>query len=130
MARTALDVRPMLFGRRLLPVLTRTRQCALLLEATAGYDGLDDRQLGAPLPHDVAKYHELVLASRGAGLTGLKVGVLIEGFMHKSLDPEVETCVRQAIDKLRELGAEIVDVSVPLCALSLSLANSPSSSDL
>ncbi|GJN87596.1 hypothetical protein Rhopal_000551-T1 [Rhodotorula paludigena] len=86
MARTALDT-------------------ALLLEATAGYDELDDRQLGAPRPADVPKYSQVVLDSRAATLQGLRIGLLVEGFSHKALDPNVDACVRAAVDELVELDA-------------------------
>ncbi|GAA5828304.1 hypothetical protein JCM11251_006186 [Rhodosporidiobolus azoricus] len=72
------------------PMARSVLDIALLLEAIAGYDHLDDRQLGAPLPADVPRYSELVLESRKTSLKGVKVGVLTEGFAHKALDPNVE----------------------------------------
>jgi aspartyl-tRNA(Asn)/glutamyl-tRNA(Gln) amidotransferase subunit A len=43
---------------------------------------------------------------------GLKVGIPKEYFV-KGMDPDVEKTVREAIDKLKELGAEIVEISLP-----------------
>ncbi|GAA5917311.1 hypothetical protein JCM6882_008967 [Rhodosporidiobolus microsporus] len=99
------------------PMARTVLETALLLEATAGYDNYDDRQLGAPLPADVSPYSQLVLKSRESDLKGLKVGVLVEGFAHKALDPNVEACVRSAIKQLEKLGADVVEVSVPLHSL-------------
>jgi aspartyl-tRNA(Asn)/glutamyl-tRNA(Gln) amidotransferase subunit A len=48
----------------------------------------------------------------GDNLRGLKVGVPQEYFVG-GLKAEVETVIRTAIDKLAELGAEIVEVSLP-----------------
>lgn len=46
------------------------------------------------------------------GLKGLKVGVPKEYF-GKGLDSKVEEVIRTAIEKLEELGAEVVEVSLP-----------------
>lgn len=100
-------------------------QAALLLEAIAGYDGIDDRQLGAPCPANVPKYSQAVLAVREKGVAGMKIGVLREGFMHESLDKAVERSVRAAISKFEELGAVVEEVSCPLCVSRLSPFPSP-----
>ena len=92
MARTALDV-------------------ALLLQAIAGYDNIDDRQLGAPLPAGVPKYPELIFKSRKEGVRSLRIGVLKEGFVSGSA---VNDKCRNAIEKFGELGAAVEEVSVPL----------------
>jgi amidase len=86
---------------------------ALLLEAVAGYDQIDDRQLGAPFPGNVPSYTRDLIAAREQGINGLRVGVLKEGFYDKSMAPEVERVVRNAIDKFVKLGASVEDVSVP-----------------
>jgi amidase len=87
---------------------------ALLLEAIAGYDSIDDRQLGAPLPADVPQYSSLLLKGRKNGLQGVKIGLLKEGFAHPSLLPSVNAAVRAAVAKFEELGAIVSEVSVPL----------------
>lgn len=86
---------------------------ALLLEAVAGYDHIDDRQLGAPHPADVPKYGELVLANRQQGVKGMKIALLKEGFEDKSMSPEVDRIVKAAIKKFVSLGATVDEVSVP-----------------
>ncbi|MEU7314670.1 amidase [Streptomyces sp. NPDC007083] len=46
-------------------------------------------------------------------LTGLRVGVPGNYFFDR-VDPEVEAAVRQAISRLEELGARLVDVEIPM----------------
>ncbi|KAK7028305.1 amidase signature domain-containing protein [Favolaschia claudopus] len=98
------------------PMARSTLEVALLLQAMAGYDGIDDRQLGAPLPADVPKYSEQLLQSRRAdsGLKELRVGILKEGFPTSGLDSAVDAACRNAITKIGELGATLEEVSVPL----------------
>jgi aspartyl-tRNA(Asn)/glutamyl-tRNA(Gln) amidotransferase subunit A len=47
------------------------------------------------------------------GLRGLKVGVPRNHYFDR-VTPEVEECVRGAIERLAELGAELVDVEIPM----------------
>ena len=47
-----------------------------------------------------------------AGINGLRVGIPKEYF-EKGLDPEVEKVVKEAVSKLEELGAKIVEVTLP-----------------
>ncbi|RSH89235.1 hypothetical protein EHS25_002347 [Saitozyma podzolica] len=95
------------------PMARTVYDTALLLEAVAGYDHIDDRQLGAPHPADVPKYAELVLANRQQGVKGMKIGLLKEGFEDKSMSPEVDRIVKAAIKKFVSLGATVDEVSVP-----------------
>jgi amidase len=85
---------------------------ARLLQAIAGYDQIDDRQLGAPLP-GVVPYVDNLLASRSQGVKGLKIGVLVEGFADKNMDSEVVKVVRAAISRFETMGAVVQEVSVP-----------------
>lgn len=87
---------------------------ALLLQAIAGYDFIDDRQLGAPLPANVPKYSELVLESRKMGVKGLRIGVLKEGFESSSMDPNVTRRCKDAIEHFKGLGATVEELSIPL----------------
>lgn len=107
------------------PMSKTVYDAALLLEAIAGYDNIDDRQLGAPLPGAVPKYSKAILEKRKMSVKGLKIGLLREGFSHKSLDKAVDETVRAAIAKFEELGAVVEEVSVPLfvCILFLRLTS-------
>jgi len=84
--------------------LTRTVQdVALVLSATAGHD-----------PRDPASVSGLMLDRfPGGDLRGLKVGVPRNHYFDR-VTPEVEESVRGAIERLAELGAELVDVEIPM----------------
>ena len=49
----------------------------------------------------------------GESLTGLRIGLLAEGFAHPLSDPLVDVAVRDAAATLMKLGAEVTEVSVP-----------------
>ncbi|MBW3612795.1 MAG: Asp-tRNA(Asn)/Glu-tRNA(Gln) amidotransferase subunit GatA [Chloroflexi bacterium] len=84
---------------------TRTvRDAALVLGALAGYDPRDSTSVDTPVP-DYA-------AALTGEVRGLRIGVPREFFV-AGMEPGVESAVRAAIDVLRELGAEIVEVSLP-----------------
>jgi len=96
MARSALDV-------------------ALVLQAIAGRDPRDDTSGDAPVP-------DYASAIR-AGVHGLRVGVpwhAIQG----SVEPEVMTSFRSALDALVGLGATVSEVALPRFPLSRSLFSS------
>ncbi len=80
------------------------RDCALLLEAIAGADINDSTAAREPISH--------YSAMLDGNIKGLRVGVPREYFV-EGMEPGVEAAVREAIDALRDLGAEIVDVSLP-----------------
>ncbi|MGR9091944.1 MAG: amidase [Gammaproteobacteria bacterium] len=52
-------------------------------------------------------------AQLGEPLTGLRIGLLAEGFAHPLSDPQVDAAVRDAAGALAKLGAEVREVSVP-----------------
>jgi amidase len=94
--------------------MTRTvEDNALLLEILAGEDGLDPRQ-NAP------KLSEYTKALTGE-VRGMRIGVLREGFGHPNSEPDVDEKVRQAAALFRKLGAEVVEVSIPLHKLSVQI---------
>lgn len=86
---------------------------ARLLQATAGYDGIDDRQLGAPLPDNLPNYVETVLSSRGTALRGLKIGMLKESLQFEMTAPSVKDLFQQACERYQSLGAVVEEVSIP-----------------
>lgn len=77
----------------------------MILQAIAGKDPLDSTSLNEPVPDWVSP-----LAS--AEVKGLRLGMPREYFQ-EGLDPEVEAAVRAAIRQLVDMGAEVVDVSLP-----------------
>ncbi|KAJ7471914.1 amidase signature domain-containing protein [Mycena latifolia] len=105
------------------PMARTALDAAALLQAVAGYDMIDDRQLGAQLPSDVPRYSELLLGSRKQGVKGVRIGLLKEGFASSVLDPAVDAKCRSAMAKLEELGAIVEEVSVPLHLLTSQMSH-------
>ena len=81
------------------------RDAGMLYEATAGYDPLDATSLDAPVKIDESIWQK-------KDLSGIKVGIPKEYFID-GIDPGVRGEINESIEKLRELGAEIVDISLP-----------------
>ena len=89
------------------PITRNVADAALMLDVIAGFDGFDARQ-----PRDVAG--EGYVAALGTGASGLRVGVVTEGFGLPGLsDPLVDETVREATETLRNAGLKVEDVSVP-----------------
>lgn len=88
------------------PITKDVEDAAMLLSAIAGYDPRDATSLNVPVSNYVADMKQ------GHGLQGMRIGVPKEYFVD-GMEPGVESTIRAAIDKLADLGATIVDVSVP-----------------
>jgi aspartyl-tRNA(Asn)/glutamyl-tRNA(Gln) amidotransferase subunit A len=80
------------------------------MEAMAGFDPRDSTSADVPVP---AYSHDL-----GASLEGRKVGVPPE-FFDAGLDPACGARVREALKVFEQLGASIVEVSLPHLDLSI-----------
>ena len=101
------------------PLARSAEDCALLLSAMSGFDDRDATSAQRP-PQD---YHAAMLAPRvGASaarpLQGLRIGLPRE-FFPAALAAEVEGAVRGALAELEQLGASLVDVSLPRTELSI-----------
>lgn len=91
------------------PMARTVRDTALMLEAMAGPDGLDARQLGMPprLPRYSAELER--------DISGLRIGIVTEGFgWPDASEDAVDDGVREAAERFRELGVELGEVSIPL----------------
>ena len=89
------------------PITRTVRDAALMLNVLAGPDGLDPRQRSTPPPADY-------LAGLDAGVAGLRVAVVAEGFgIPGRSQPGVDEAVRAAIGTLAAAGAEVTEVSIP-----------------
>ena len=88
------------------PMTATVRDNAVLLEVIAGPDGVDGRQRGAT-PEPYAE-------SLGSGAVGLRIAVVQEGLGTPSSEPAVDAKVEKAADRLRDLGAEVEEVSIPM----------------
>src|SRR5262249_23115382 len=86
------------------PFATSVEDAARLLKVMAGRDPLDSTSSNL----EVEDYP----ATLAGGVKGLRVGVPKE-YYGEGLDAEVRAGVEAAIKKFAELGAEIVDVSLP-----------------
>jgi amidase len=95
------------------PMTNNVADNALLLEVLAGEDGLDPRQYNVKTD----AYTEAL----GGGAKGLKIGVVKEGFGHLNSERDVDAKVQQAASALRDLGATVSEISVPMHALGLAI---------
>ena len=86
------------------PLTKDVRDTALLLGAIAGRDEMDSTSLDAPVPDFAAQL--------GSDLKGLRLGLPKEYFI-EGLDAEVERAVRAAVARCRDLGADVVEISLP-----------------
>jgi aspartyl-tRNA(Asn)/glutamyl-tRNA(Gln) amidotransferase subunit A len=78
---------------------------ALLHAAIAGHDPRDSTSINAPVP-------DVVAAAKKADVRGMRIGVVTE-LMGEGYQSGVSQRYSEALDILRELGAEIVEVSCP-----------------
>lgn len=86
------------------PITKDVEDAALLLGVIAGHDEMDSTSIDLPVP-DYTK-------SLVKDVKGLRIGVPKEYFV-QGIDKEVESAVRDAIAKLKSLGATVVDISLP-----------------
>jgi len=92
------------------PITNTVEDCALVLKIIAGKDPKDATSLSASVPdypNEIKK-----------DIKGMKIGVPKE-FFGEGIDPTVEQKVRNAIAKIKELGAEISEVSLPTAPFAL-----------
>ena len=81
---------------------------SLVMEVISGKDAHDSTSLEAPVPHYAQEFTQ--------DLKGVKVG-LPKGFLD-GLNPTIKKQTELAAQKLKELGAELVEVDVPLAKYS------------
>ncbi|HEY3717883.1 MAG TPA: amidase [Jatrophihabitantaceae bacterium] len=85
------------------PMARSARDCALMLQAMAGYDASDVTALDVPVPD--------YLAALSGNVTGLRIGV--DRLVGDDDDPAISGALDAAIDVLASLGAEVIDVQLP-----------------
>ncbi|NNJ09033.1 Asp-tRNA(Asn)/Glu-tRNA(Gln) amidotransferase subunit GatA [Chloroflexales bacterium ZM16-3] len=86
------------------PMAWTAADLAIMLQAIAGHDPRDGTSADTPVPN--------YSAALSGDLRGLRVGVPGEYFV-EGMEPGVERATREAINALRDQGAEIVEVSLP-----------------
>jgi aspartyl-tRNA(Asn)/glutamyl-tRNA(Gln) amidotransferase subunit A len=88
------------------PMAKTVEDAALVLQVIAGHDRYDATTPEVPV--EISSFEK----AEGKPLIGLKIGLPIE-FYQKGSSPAVENSVQAAIEKFKELGAEMVEVSLP-----------------
>lgn len=86
------------------PMARDVRDCAIMLEAMAGFDAKDATSLDMAVPNWEA--------ALSGDLRGKTVGIPKE-YRVDGMPAEIEALWQQGIDWLRDAGAEIVEVSLP-----------------
>jgi len=86
------------------PITKDVRDSAILMNVISGYDSFDSTSVNIEVP-DYTK-------SLGMDINGVKIGIPKEYFI-AGLDKEVKTIVEEAINKLKNLGANYKSVSLP-----------------
>lgn len=86
------------------PIAKDVRDCAIMLNAMAGYDPKDSTSAKIAVP-DFESF-------LGQNIKGLKVGIPAE-YRPDGLNAEISKLWDDGIAKLKEQGAEIVDISLP-----------------
>ncbi|HWU04765.1 MAG TPA: Asp-tRNA(Asn)/Glu-tRNA(Gln) amidotransferase subunit GatA [Novosphingobium sp.] len=86
------------------PMARTVEDCAIMLEAMAGFDPKDATSLDMPVPEWTAQL--------SGDLRGKKVGIPRE-YRIEGLNPDVAKAWDEGIAWLKEAGAEVVDISLP-----------------
>jgi len=93
------------------PLAKDVEDAALLMNVIAGADPADSTCLDESVPDYTAQL--------GKGVNGLRLGLPKEYFI-AGLHPQVEQRVREAVHHLEELGAKVVEISLPHTEYALS----------
>lgn len=93
------------------PITKDVTDCAHILNIIAGHDDMDSTCVNEAVPDYTKALVEDV--------KGLKIGIPKEFFVD-GMDPDVEKAIRDGIKKLEELGAEVVEISLPNTAHAIS----------
>ncbi|MEV6560201.1 amidase [Nocardia sp. NPDC051756] len=85
------------------PITRTVADAGLVLNALSGYDSRDPASVPTPAEDLDAP----------ADLTRLRVGIPTNYYFDR-VDPEISAAVHRAIEHLRDLGAQLVDVDIPM----------------
>jgi aspartyl-tRNA(Asn)/glutamyl-tRNA(Gln) amidotransferase subunit A len=86
------------------PMARNVRDCAIMLEAMAGFDPKDSTSLDMPVPEWEAGLNP--------DLKGKKVGIPRE-YRMEGLSDEIDRSWQQGVAWLKDAGAEVVDINLP-----------------
>lgn len=102
-------VLPMCWSMDTVGPMTRTvADCALMLNAIAGKDALDETSSDVP----VSDYTSTI----NGGVRYLRIGLPDEMFDYEGLDADVRESALRAVSVLEEQGASAEEMSLPMCA--------------
>ncbi|TBO29324.1 Asp-tRNA(Asn)/Glu-tRNA(Gln) amidotransferase subunit GatA [Aquabacterium lacunae] len=101
------------------PMARTAEDCALMLQAMSGFDERDATSAQQPVPDFVGALNALRAgATPDKPLQGLRVGVPKE-FFGDGVSADVLAATRAALSQLEQLGATLVDISLPRTELSI-----------
>jgi aspartyl-tRNA(Asn)/glutamyl-tRNA(Gln) amidotransferase subunit A len=101
------------------PMARSALDCAHLLQAMSGFDPLDSTSADQPVPDFVAATTALRAGATAARpLAGLRIGLPKE-FFGDGVSADVLAATRAALAELEQLGATLVEVSLPRTELSI-----------
>ena len=86
------------------PIARTAEDCAMLLQAMAGFDPADSTSSDVEVPD--------YQAALSGGISGLKIGVPKEYFSD-GLDAGIESSIRAALSELESQGATLVEITLP-----------------
>ena len=92
------------------PMTRSVSDAAIMLQAMAGHDSNDPTSLQDPVPE--------MLQNPDSGISGMTIGY-DPVFSSKGIDAGLVAAIEQALETLRQLGAEIVEVKMPEGSLEL-----------
>ena len=87
------------------PLTKDVTDCAMVMNVISGYDSADSTSV----PEDVPDYTSFLEDN----LKGMIVGIPKEYSTGKGLDPDISDAVKHAVEKIQEMGAGCVEVSLP-----------------
>ncbi|MEA3428728.1 MAG: Asp-tRNA(Asn)/Glu-tRNA(Gln) amidotransferase subunit GatA [Thermodesulfobacteriota bacterium] len=87
------------------PLAKDVTDCALIMNAIAGYDPADSTSV----PEDVPDYTSF----SNTGLSGMTIGIPMEYNAEHGLDQDVSFAVKNAVKVIEGLGAKCVEVTLP-----------------
>lgn len=104
------------------PIAASAHDCAILLNALAGFDERDATSIVRPA-EDFTRYLGTTWQADAAStkpLAGLRIGLPKEYFSH-ALSDDVHTTIDNAIKHYEQMGATLVDISLPHTELAVAV---------
>ncbi|MED5579937.1 MAG: Asp-tRNA(Asn)/Glu-tRNA(Gln) amidotransferase subunit GatA [Nitrospinota bacterium] len=86
------------------PLTRNVEDCAIILSIISGHDSKDSTSSKEQVPNFLEKIDH--------GIEGMKIGIPDEYFID-GMDPEIKQATNDAIKTMENLGAEIINISLP-----------------